>query len=229
MEGSMIGFSGRFGDAVTASALTLSTCVEADMAAERLCSIEGCNKPHRGYGLCNMHYQRLKSGYPMSAPPFTTQEQVDGFYEMALASETDDCILWPFSCNAAGYAVRRRGAGSHMVSRQLCEAIHGAPKPDMVAAHSCGKGHTGCVNPRHIRWATTLENVHDKYIHGTVIWGEKNHQSKLTDAYVVEILAALDSGEFQRSIARRYGVQQTTISDIARGRSWQHINHRSPS
>lgn len=227
MARTVIEVVGRFGDAVTASALTLSTCVEADVAAKRVCSIEGCGKPHKGYGLCNMHYQRLKSGYSLTAPHNTTREQTDAFYAAALLSKTDECIIWPFSCNQAGYAVRRRGAGSHMVSRQICEAVNGPPEPRMTAAHNCGRGDKGCVNPRHVRWATMQENAYDKYAHGTMLLGLKNHQAKLDDDSVVEILHLLKSGKSQLAIAGLYGVSQTTISDVATGKSWVHVPRRA--
>src|SRR6185312_60585 len=61
------------------------------------------------------------------------------------------CLLWPFSRNQGGYA--NVGRKSTLVHRIMCEYMHGEPpdgKPE--AAHECGKGYLGCVNPHHIVW-----------------------------------------------------------------------------
>lgn len=42
----------------------------------------------------------------------------------------------------------------------ICTMVHG-PKPSNhhSATHSCGNGHRGCINPKHIRWRTHRENM----------------------------------------------------------------------
>lgn len=42
------------------------TCHSRLHHPQRLCSIEGCNQPHKGHGFCNKHYLRWKKwGNPM--------------------------------------------------------------------------------------------------------------------------------------------------------------------
>lgn len=36
---------------------------------QRTCSRPGCDRKLKGHGLCNMHYQRLRSGTPLDKPP----------------------------------------------------------------------------------------------------------------------------------------------------------------
>lgn len=52
---------------------------------------------------------------------------------------------------------------------------------------------------------------------------------KLTSDQVREIRVALAAGERQRDIGARFGVHQGTISDLARGRTYQHIPREDPS
>jgi hypothetical protein len=53
-------------------------------------------------------------------------------------------------------------------TRVMCKLAHGpAPTPKHHAAHSCGKGHEACINPKHLRWATPRENAADAKLHGT--------------------------------------------------------------
>lgn len=67
-----------------------------------------------------------------------------------------------------GAAQINLGGRSVIVARMVCEEVNGPPPtPAHQAAHSCGKGHLGCITPQHLRWATQVENEADKLIHGT--------------------------------------------------------------
>jgi hypothetical protein len=71
---------------------------------------------------------------------------------------------------------------------------------------------------RNLRWATRVENEHDKVAHGRTNRGERNGQAKLSDNQAREIVAAYASGETQRSIASRYAIDQSQVSNIVRGK-----------
>lgn len=50
----------------------------------------------------------------------------------------------------------------------MCQKAHGdPPSPKHDAAHSCGRGHEGCVNPNHLSWKTKKQNQADRITHGT--------------------------------------------------------------
>lgn len=55
--------------------------------------------------------------------------------------------------------------------------------------------------------------------------GEKHHSTTITEADVRAIRA---SDERQVDLAKRYGVAQTTISSIQRGRAWGHVPGANP-
>jgi hypothetical protein len=139
------------------------------MATPRLCSIEGCGKPHEAHGWCGPHYKRwLRHGDPLAGRNTSPGEAERFFCEIVLAHEGDECLSWPYSRNTKGYGKVRLGRRSHIVSRLACELVHGPAKsPVYEAAHSCGNGHLGCVNPQHLSWKTRRENEADKFIHGT--------------------------------------------------------------
>jgi DNA-binding NarL/FixJ family response regulator len=48
-------------------------------------------------------------------------------------------------------------------------------------------------------------------------------RGKLTPEQVVEIKRLLSDGLTHADIARRYGVSEGTISQIARGKIWKHV------
>lgn len=53
--------------------------------------------------------------------------------------------------------------------------------------------------------------------------GEQHHGSKLTSDTVGKIREAIESGETQTAIARRFGVSAATISAVKTGRYWRHV------
>jgi hypothetical protein len=83
-------------------------------------------------------------------------KKVEEFFEYALTYEGEDCFIWPYGRDSYGYARR----GSLIVHTQICIITHGPrPADHFDAAHSCGNGHLGCINPKHLSWTTHSENV----------------------------------------------------------------------
>lgn len=190
------------------------------MAPKSICSIEGCGKPIRHRGWCAKHYKRwYRHGDPIATAPGFGEAQ--SFFEnVVLTCKTDQCLDWPFSKSSHGYGQIRIGGKLRDVHRLVCERIHGEPpSPKYEAAHSCGRGHVGCVNPNHLSWKTPVENNADKLIHGTHNRGQKNPGSKLSERAVMEI-RSLKGKVSQRELARRFGVTRQTICDIGRGKTW---------
>ena len=64
-------------------------------------------------------------------------------------------------------------------------------------------------------WGTHLENEKDKVLHGTTQHGERNHQCKVSRRHVAAIRRSRELG---RVLAERYGVRESTISRIRKGR-----------
>lgn len=191
--------------------------------ANRICAIAECGKiADASRGMCQMHYRRWRvHGDPnFSKTTYPRRGEVQAFISETLASCTDDCIAWPFFRDKQGRGHIRRNGKGVLASRHICRLAHGdPPSPQHEAAHSCGKSHQGCVNPRHLRWATHRENEADKTLHGTSQHGQRNHQAKLTECQVMEI-RSLKGVISQRAIAQQYEVAQTLVSLIHRGARW---------
>lgn len=189
------------------------------MANSPVCSIPGCNNPRRGRGYCTAHYLRwyrygdpLAGRTPMGAP----QKWIDDHADV----ESDDCLIWPFSRNLYGYGQINISGTPVGVHRIMCERANGAaPSDKHEAAHSCGNGHLGCVQPKHLRWATSAENSADTYAHGTINRGVKNGSAVLSEDQVREIRANRHLLS-ERKLAAAYGVSRSTVSDIIHRRNW---------
>lgn len=194
------------------------------MSGIRYCSVPECGRPHRARGLCGTHYRRWhKHGSPHVK--LKNHGELLKWLADHAADIGEDCLTWPFGRNAGGYGEVSFEGRQQLASRVMCELAHGAPRDTGTqAAHSCGRGHLGCVRPNHLRWATREENASDKKLHGTDGRGEKNAFAKLSDqeADAIRRLACAPKAN-QRRIAAVYGITQATVSDIKRGRrrGWQ--------
>lgn len=193
------------------------------MAYTRICSIEGCGKPRRKRGYCETHYTRAKRhGSPDTVLAHKAErgEPLRFFKEEVLNYTGDECLIWPYGKAGTGYGVLFSGGKNRTVSRMVCSHIHGPDKTGRLhAAHSCGKGHLGCVSPSHLSWKTSAENVADMIGHGTARLGQSTGTAKLHEADVLEI-RRLGGTLLQREIAARFGVSREAVGEILRGKTW---------
>jgi hypothetical protein len=202
------------------------------------CVVDGCPNEARSLagkyeGLCNTHRQRAsKYGEPMLSKTAGTGEP-DRFIAHALEYKCCDdencrdprhCLIWPFY-RGAGYARIARDKKPASVTRIICEKVYGKPSsPDFEAAHTCGKGHLGCVNRRHLRWKTSKENKADQLLHGTRNRGARNGCAKITEAVAKQIKAEAALGNStHEAIAKRFGISRVTVTDIHLGIRWGHL------
>lgn len=141
------------------------------------------------------------------------------FLRDLVGHEGEDCIIWPFTRVQNGYGVLGLNGRIVVASRTMCELAHGEPPtPEHDAAHSCGKGHEGCVNPKHLGWKTPSENSLDRRAHGTHATSQWGSAGKLQPIEIEQIRALRDSAT-QRQIAEQFGISDRTVRDIFRGRT----------
>jgi hypothetical protein len=77
-----------------------------------------------------------------------------------------------------------------------------------------------CVNPNHLFLGTQLDNIRDMLAKGRNVKGTGVPQAKLTPEQVLAIRKDLRPHSV---IARDYGMAQTVISRVIRGRNWRHL------
>lgn len=129
-----------------------------------------------------------------------------------------------YNKNLDGYGMINVDGKKAYANRVMCELAHGSP-PSLTheAAHSCGKGNEGCVNPNHLYWGTRADNARDMVGHGASCRGDKSGRRKLSTAQVLDIKRRLDAGEDPAALAEQFGVIRNTIYRIKSGATWQHL------
>lgn len=190
----------------------------------KICSIPNCGKPVNARGWCGMHYKRWEAhGDPLAAVKKKTPPQIlERWLRDHSTFAEDRCLTWPFGIMSSGYGlIRFRGRGIP-ASRAMCEIAHGPPpSPLHDASHLCGKGHEACVNPKHLIWETTAENLARTLEHGTKNLGERVPTAKLTAEAVIAIRRAYAAGGvLHRELAERYGVSRKTVTKIINRQRW---------
>ncbi|MES2359981.1 MAG: HNH endonuclease [Gemmatimonadota bacterium] len=95
------------------------------------------------------------------------------------------------------------------------------PAPGMVLLHSCDR--PACCNPGHLREGTCAENSRDMLAKGRSNPGSGRSYAVLHETDVASIRLKSASGVSTRSLAREYGVAQSTIYSAITRRNWKHV------
>lgn len=148
------------------------------------------------------------------------------FLDKFKKGDPDHCWEWQ-RAQSKGYgrftfAAKQRHA--HIFAYEMANG----PKPDdRWVLHTCDN--SMCVNPGHLYLGDHAQNTRDQIERGRQgrpRLGDAHHNAKLTTVSVLAIVAAIEAGRTQRSLADRYGVGQQTISAMLSGRTWSHVTGR---
>lgn len=154
----------------------------------------------------------------------------DRFWAKVRKAGPDECWEWTASKFGHGYGQIARGGehGGVMPAHRASYEIEHGPIPRTIwVLHRCDN--PGCVNPRHLFLGTVADNNRDRDQKGRTANGLTGRAQKLTAADVRTVVHLYASGVSQEKMAPRFGVAQTTISAILRGRSWRCVTKITPS
>jgi hypothetical protein len=151
-------------------------------------------------------------------------EQVKEAFERHYIPEPNSgCWLWTsaiidkhgygaFTCRSWGFKATRAPRVSY--------TIHCHPVPEgKHVLHRCDT--PACVNPGHLFLGSHQDNVRDMVHKKRHTLGTRNRHAKLTEGQARAILASV--GEPLKSVATRFGVSVTTVSEIRNRRHWTHL------
>jgi predicted XRE-type DNA-binding protein len=121
------------------------------------------------------------------------------------------CHEWQAGLARGGYGKFQHGKTmqAHRASYQF---FKGNIPEGMCVMHKCDN--RLCVNPEHLMIGTLTDNIADMDSKG-----RRGTKSRLTRAQAAEILNLVGTGLSQQQIGDMFGVDQTTISRIALGKT----------
>lgn len=158
--------------------------------------------------------------------PQLTAKDIGRFWSYVDRKASEDCWLWLGWSGDGRYgdfttytgSDRQLSLKAHRVSYFL---EHDVDPSDLMVLHRCDV--TKCVNPAHLFLGTCQDNRDDCLSKGRQSKGVKHGRAKLTEEQVKRIRYLSNFGYEQISLGLRFGVSQTVISLILRGKIWNHI------
>lgn len=110
----------------------------------------------------------------------------------------------------------------HSIHNLVLLTFVGPCPPGMECRHL--DGNPANNNLENLCWGTKKQNGEDRVRHGRTARGTNNGASKLTERRVIRIRRLYSTGRFsQRRLARRFGINQTSIRDVIVRKTWVHI------
>jgi len=156
-----------------------------------------------------------------TVPIELSEDDVERFWSYVDKRGPDECWEWTGLLARGGYGHIR--IDDHwLLAHRISEAIARKDPVAMFVCHACDN--PICVNPKHLFVGTPQDNSDDMVKKGRSCTGTINPNSKLTRKEVADIRRAYMEGMSQSEIARDFGVTQTNVGLIVRGKSWQHID-----
>lgn len=150
---------------------------------------------------------------------------VERFHAKYARRGADDCWLW------TGRRVSRMQYGSvrfghkgrqRWLAHRIAWVLANGPVPyqedRLCVLHRCDT--PLCVNPAHLFLGTHQDNIADRIAKQRTARGEAAGKSRFTTE---QIQAIRKDPRFYTAIAEEHGVSPSSISEIVRGKNWQHV------
>lgn len=129
----------------------------------------------------------------------------------------DGCWVWT-GAKTYGYGVLGIDSRNRRAHRVSFELANGPIPAGLFVCHRCDN--PPCVRPDHLFLGTNRDNSQDKIAKGRQPYGSEVHTAKLRETQVVEIRLALIAGVQGATLARQYGVSESTLHYIKHGKRW---------
>lgn len=144
------------------------------------------------------------------------------FWKKVLMRGLNECWEWVASKNEKGYGYFKLDGKMQKAHREAWQMVFGEIPSNTCVCHSCDN--PSCCNPSHLWLGDNSDNVSDREnkrrgIH-RFLPGEDNISSKITRAIAENIRIEYANGKTQVSLAKEYGIHQTTVSKIILHKKW---------
>lgn len=129
------------------------------------------------------------------------------------------CWPWTGYLRSDGYGEITCGGRKWRAHCLAYALVKGAIPDGQLVRHECDNRR--CCNPGHLLTGTLADNMRDMVERGRSARGERNGQSRFTDAQRREICRRARAGETQAQLAREFHVSRASICRIVNGRTFR--------
>lgn len=131
---------------------------------------------------------------------------------------SEGCIEWVSGRDTDGYALTGWYGHTFRVSRLVYTELVGDLGSSDVVMHTCDN--PPCVNVDHLVRGSQADNAYDRDSKGRGSAGERHYGAKLNWYLAQDIRELHRSGRSFASIAREYGLGETTVAGVCKGERW---------
>lgn len=193
------------------------------------CRVVDCFEPIviKARRLCEKHYARFKRYgdptflvYREPAPKNCDEDTYIRHYGWIVGGDTN-CWVWNGRRTTRGYGKGRRDT---LIHRLAYETWVGPIPEGHVVRHKCDN--PPCINPDHLETGTQADNSRDMVERGRMQdqRGARGPRARLTGEEVQDIRTEYAKGVLtQQMLAEVYGLTQSGVSTIVRGRTWKGV------
>jgi hypothetical protein len=154
-----------------------------------------------------------------------TPAEIARFWSRVTKTSPEECWLWTGAKLPGGYgSITITSAGNQVGAHCVSVVLDGRDPTGSQVCHTCDT--PLCVNPGHLRIASAAWNMQDKMTKGRhdQVRGSRHGMAKLDETAVRAVRLALAAGtETHQTIATRFGVTRSVVSNIKAGKRWAHL------
>lgn len=147
-----------------------------------------------------------------------TVQDIKRFWKHVCIKGPDECWEWTSKSERPTFSF----SGGNGSAARFSFLIHTGIWPGrLYVCHSCDNKR--CINPSHLWLGTHKDNQRDAAKKGRMARGEDQGSAKLTENDIREIRTKRAAGTKRRQLAKDYRVDETTIDNIVKRKSWKHV------
>jgi len=191
---------------------------------KNICKVKDCESRCEGLGYCSKHYQRFRrhADHRVVKKRGSIITPFQRFKNKVKVNKETGCWEWQAGLNIDGYGQFWYENSGSLAHRWSYEHFIGKIPKGLCACHHCDN--PCCVNPDHLFLGIQKDNMIDRDNKNRQAKGERQGAVKLDSNIVKTIRTLYKKPEHtQETLAKKFDISQSTISNINTKKVWKHI------